>query len=48
MHRLVPAELGGDFDLERVLRCGGISVIWQAKKPRAVLETYVQLYVKDT
>jgi len=47
MHPLVPAELGGDFDLERVLRFGSIPVIWQADDPRAALDAYVQLYVKE-
>lgn len=47
MHPLVPAELGADFDLERVLRFGSIPVIWQAEEPRAALDAYVQLYVKE-
>jgi uncharacterized protein len=47
MHPLVPAELGGDFDLERILRFGSIPVIWQAEEPRAALDAYVQLYVKE-
>ncbi|MGC9293322.1 MAG: ATP-binding protein [Acidobacteriaceae bacterium] len=47
MHPLAPAELGGDFDLERILRFGSIPVIWQAEEPRAALEAYVQLYVKE-
>ena|SRR5271167_88012 len=47
MHPLVPAELGSDFDLERVLRFGSIPVVWQADDPRAALDAYVQLYVKE-
>jgi uncharacterized protein len=47
MHPLVPPELNEDFDLERVLRFGSIPVIWQAEDPRAALEAYVQLYVKE-
>ncbi|SPE19110.1 conserved hypothetical protein [Candidatus Sulfotelmatomonas gaucii] len=47
MHPLVPAELGDDFDLERILRFGSIPVIWQAEEPQAALEAYVQLYVKE-
>ena len=47
MHPLVPAELNEDFDLERVLRFGSIPVIWQSEDPRAALEAYVQLYVKE-
>ena len=47
MHPLVPAELGDDFDLERILLFGSIPVIWQAEEPRAALDAYVQLYVKE-
>jgi uncharacterized protein len=47
MFPLVPAELGPDFDLERVLRWGSIPLIWQAEDPRATLDAYVQLYVRE-
>src|SRR5579875_356961 len=47
MYPLVPAELGCDFNLEQVLRFGSIPVIWQADNPRAALDAYVQLYVKE-
>jgi len=47
MFPLVPFELGSDFDLERVLRFGSIPVIWQADEPRAALEAYMQLYVRE-
>jgi len=47
MYPLVPAELGRDFDLERVLRFGSIPLVWQADDPRATLEAYVQLYVRE-
>lgn len=47
MYPLVPAELGRDFSLERVLRFGSIPVVWQADDPRAALDAYVQLYVKE-
>jgi predicted AAA+ superfamily ATPase len=51
MYPLVPAELGRDFDLERVLRFGSIPLVWQSpregKDPRAVLDAYVQLYVRE-
>jgi len=43
MWPLVPAELGADFSLERVLRFGSLPVIWQAEDPRAALDAYVQL-----
>jgi len=44
---LIPQELGRDFDLGRVLRFGSIPVIWQAADPRAALEAYVQLYLRE-
>ena len=47
MHPLVPAELGADFDLERVLRFGSIPLVWQSEDPRATLEAYVHLYVRE-
>jgi predicted AAA+ superfamily ATPase len=47
MYPLVPAELGRDFNLERVLRFGSIPVVWQADDPRAALDAYIQLYVKE-
>lgn len=47
LYPLVPAELGEDFDLERVLRFGSIPLVWQAEDPRATLEAYVQLYVRE-
>jgi predicted AAA+ superfamily ATPase len=47
MFPLVPAELGADFDLARVLRYGSIPVVWQADDARAALEAYVQLYVRE-
>jgi predicted AAA+ superfamily ATPase len=43
MYPLVPAELGTDFDVARVLRFGSIPVVWQADDPRAALEANVQL-----
>ena len=47
MYPLVPAELGKDFALERVLRFGSIPLVWQADDPRATLDAYVQLYVRE-
>lgn len=47
MYPLVPAELGRDFDLERILRFGSIPLVWQAEDPRATLDAYVQLYVRE-
>ena len=47
MYPLVPAELGADFSLERVLRFGSIPLVWQAEDPRSTLEAYAQLYVRE-
>jgi predicted AAA+ superfamily ATPase len=44
---LQPDELGRDFDLDRVLAYGSVPVIWNAPDPRAALEAYVQLYVRE-
>jgi predicted AAA+ superfamily ATPase len=44
---LVPEELGGDFDLEKTLRFGTIPLVWTANDPRATLEAYVQLYLRE-
>jgi len=47
MYPLVPAELGSDFDLGRVLRFGSVPLVWQADDPRSTLEAYVQLYLRE-
>jgi len=47
MYPLVPAELGSDFVLERVLRFGSVPLVWQADDPRATLDAYVQLYIRE-
>lgn len=47
MYPLVPAELGRDFSLERVLRFGSIPLIWQAADPKSTLEAYTQLYIRE-
>lgn len=47
MYPLVPAELESDFDLERVLRYGAVPLVWRAEDPRATLEAYVNLYVRE-
>ena len=47
MHPLTPAELGGDFDLEAALDTGTIPLVWVADERRAVLESYVQLYLRE-
>ena len=47
MFPLMPAELGRDFDLDRVLRFGSIPLVWQAHDPYRTLDAYVQLYVRE-
>ncbi|MDE3194540.1 MAG: ATP-binding protein, partial [Chloroflexota bacterium] len=47
MYPLVPAELGTEFDLERVLRIGSVPLVWRAEDPRATLQAYVNLYVRE-
>ena len=47
MYPLTAAELGGDFDLERILRFGSVPLIWRSDAPRAVLESYAQLYLRE-
>ena len=47
MFPLTAAELGAEFDLERVLRHGSVPLVWTSDAPRAVLETYAQLYLRE-
>jgi uncharacterized protein len=47
VHPFLPAELAGDFDLERVLAYGSIPVIWSQSSDPEALESYVQTYIKQ-
>ena len=47
MHPLTPHEMGRDFDLEAALRFGTLPLLVAADDRRAVLESYVQLYVRQ-
>jgi predicted AAA+ superfamily ATPase len=47
MYPLLPQELGGDFDLQEVLRFGSLPVIWRAPVKEESLEAYVQLFLKQ-
>ena len=47
MHPLTPAELGGDFELEAALDTGTIPLVWVSEDRRAVLESYVRLYLRE-
>ena len=44
---LTAAELGEDFDLDRVLQYGSVPLVWSSGEPRAVLEAYGQLYLRE-
>ena len=47
MFPLTPSELGRDFDLERTLRYGTIPLVWLSEDPRATVEAYAQLYLRE-
>ena len=47
MHPLTPAEFGGDFELDAALDTGTIPLVWVSDERRAVLESYVQLYLRE-
>ena len=47
MFPLTAAELGADFDLDRVLRHGSIPLVWTSDTPREVLEAYARLYLRE-
>ena len=47
MFPLTAAELGGAFDLDRVLRYGSVPLVWTSDAPREVLEAYAQLYLRE-
>ena len=47
MHPLTPAELGDDFNLEDALRWGTIPLVWVSDERHEVLESYVQLYLRE-
>jgi len=44
---LLPAELGEDFDLDRVLTSGSVAIIVQSETPEESLRAYVQMYLKQ-
>lgn len=47
MFPLTAAELGGDFDLDAVLRWGSIPLIWTSPRRREVLDAWVMLYLQE-
>lgn len=47
MFPLTPAEIGTDFNLPSALESGTIPLVWTSADRRAVLESYVQLYLRE-
>jgi predicted AAA+ superfamily ATPase len=47
MYPLTPAELGSDFDLQRILHFGSVPLVWASDNPRETLESYVRLYLRE-
>ena len=47
MFPFLPAELGDDFDLNKVLRFGSLPIIWQSYSKPDSLDAYVQLFLKE-
>ena len=47
MFPLTAAELGADFNLDRVLRYGSVPLVWSSDEPGEVLEAYGQLYLRE-
>ena len=47
LHPFVPAELGGEFELEAALATGTLPVTWQAPARVEALTAYVQLYLRE-
>lgn len=47
MHAFVPEELGEEFDLDRVLRCGSLPVVWRASDREEALAAYATMYLRE-
>jgi predicted AAA+ superfamily ATPase len=47
MHPFVPEELGGQFDLNEVMRYGSLPIVWDSKAKQETLSAYAQLYLKE-
>jgi len=47
MYPLLPAELGRDFDLEKVLSHGSLPIVWSSPSKQETLKAYVQTYLKE-
>ena len=47
MHPLTAMELGGDFDLRRALRFGGLPLACTSESPQDYLNSYAATYLRD-
>ena len=47
LHGLTAQEIGGDFDLNRMLNHGYLPTIYQSDRPRPLLNSYVADYLKE-
>jgi predicted AAA+ superfamily ATPase len=47
LHGLTAAELGREFDLDRILNHGYLPRIYQASRPKKMLDAYVADYLKE-
>jgi predicted AAA+ superfamily ATPase len=47
LHGLTAAELGRDFDLDRMLNHGTLPRIYESSRPRRLLDAYVADYLKE-
>ncbi|MFT5207787.1 MAG: putative AAA+ superfamily ATPase [Candidatus Omnitrophota bacterium] len=47
LHPLLPEELGGDFEINKILQFGSIPLIWNSIDPAEQLLSYIQLYIKE-
>lgn len=47
MFPFTASELGAEFDLEAVLRHGSIPLVWTSEDRSSVLQSYVQMYLRE-
>ena len=47
MHGLTAGEAGGDFDLDRMLNHGYLPRMYQAQRPRRLLDAYIADYLRE-
>lgn len=47
LHGLTASELGGEFDLDRLLNHGYLPRIYEASRPKRLLDAYVADYLKE-